>query len=66
MIRVSRMIYENGWVKVVLCLDEDQCYTAEYTVLEKKEFEERLARLIGEMNADAIISYEKGELPEEP
>ena len=66
MIRVSRMIYEDGWVKVVLCLDEDQCYTAEYTVLGKKEFEERLARLIGESNFDGIISYEKGDLPEEP
>lgn len=66
MVRVVEMEYRNGRIRALLCFDYDQCYNTEYLVLEKEEFEERLAKVIGEANASALISYEKGDLPEEP
>jgi len=63
--RVVEMTYKDGEINVVLCIDGDRCYRAVYIVLDKEEFEKRLAQLIGESNFDALISYKEGDLPEE-
>lgn len=63
--KAVKLRYEDGRVSVIICFD-GQCYRAVYEVLDREEFEKRLALLIGEAGADAVISYEEGDLPKEP
>lgn len=68
MVRVARLVYDGNNVRTVLCFEladsGEACYEAVYAVLDRKVFEERLARLVGEAGADQVLSYEEGELPE--
>jgi len=61
-VRAVRMVYDGGnFVEVELCFrlgDEEDCRTMRYRVLNRERFEEELARLIGELNAEPILSYE--------
>ncbi len=60
-VRAIRAVYDGEWVKVVLCFrlgDEEECREMVYRVLGRERFEEALAELIGELNAEPVLSYE--------